>query len=175
MTTFEKILNFTLTFEGGYADDPKDLGGKTNAGVTQTTYDKYRSAKKLPLQSVVKLSRAELNEIYFNGYWLASHCDKMPEPIAGAVFDTAVMRGALKAVAMLQKRLNLKADGIVGSATIATLLNLTREQADAVAVGLANDRAAFHKWRCTVNPTQFRFLKGWLRRCDSLAKFVVTL
>ncbi len=32
---FEKALQFTLKWEGGYVDDPADPGGETNYGITE--------------------------------------------------------------------------------------------------------------------------------------------
>ena len=39
--SFEKMLRDTLKFEGGYVNNPKDPGGRTNKGITQTTYNNY--------------------------------------------------------------------------------------------------------------------------------------
>lgn len=39
---FEKMLKFILQREGGYSNDPTDLGGETNKGITHGTYDAYR-------------------------------------------------------------------------------------------------------------------------------------
>ncbi len=35
---FQQCLNFTLTQEGGFVDDPYDPGGATNMGITLATY-----------------------------------------------------------------------------------------------------------------------------------------
>ena len=49
---FEKAMKFVFSIEGGYSDKKNDRGGKTNYGVTQTTYDEYRKSKNLELESV---------------------------------------------------------------------------------------------------------------------------
>lgn len=175
MTVFEQALGFTLEFEGGYVNDPADLGGATNAGVTQATYNRYRAAKGLTKQPVRMLSRDELNDIYYNGYWLASHCEKMPAPVATVVFDTAVMRGPKNAIAMLQKRLGVKVDGVVGAITLAKFATMNRGAAMELAASLAKDRADFHRYRVTVNPSQQKFLRGWLRRAAALSEFIKRL
>ena len=36
---FEKTLKFILQREGGYVNDPNDLGGETNKGITYRTYN----------------------------------------------------------------------------------------------------------------------------------------
>ena len=43
---------FTAQWEGGKVDDPDDPGKRTNAGVTQKTYDEYRKSKKLSLRKM---------------------------------------------------------------------------------------------------------------------------
>lgn len=35
---FDKMLKFILQHEGGYVNDPHDLGGETNKGITHNTY-----------------------------------------------------------------------------------------------------------------------------------------
>lgn len=44
---FEKMLKFVLEKEGGYVNDPNDLGGETNKGITTATYNAYRTRKGL--------------------------------------------------------------------------------------------------------------------------------
>ena len=36
---FQACLAFTLKYEGGKSNDPRDPGGRTMEGVTQATYD----------------------------------------------------------------------------------------------------------------------------------------
>src|SRR5262249_4129194 len=38
---FDRVMKFTLKWEGGKVDDAVDPGGRTNMGVTQKTYDAY--------------------------------------------------------------------------------------------------------------------------------------
>jgi lysozyme family protein len=42
---FQPSLAFTLGFERGKVDHPKDPGGRTNRGITQRTYDAHRDSK----------------------------------------------------------------------------------------------------------------------------------
>ena len=45
---FKKALEFVLRWEGGQSNNPNDLGGETNKGITHFTYDSYR--KKMVFQ-----------------------------------------------------------------------------------------------------------------------------
>ena len=65
---FEKTLKFVLQREGGYVNDPNDLGGETNKGITYRTYNAYRKSKGLPPKSVKDISDEEVKDIYYNKY-----------------------------------------------------------------------------------------------------------
>ena len=39
---FKRALSFVLGNEGGYSNDPRDNGGETNLGITQSTLDRAR-------------------------------------------------------------------------------------------------------------------------------------
>ena len=54
----DEALIFTLKWEGSvFTDHPLDPGGATRYGVIQSRYDQYRVSKKLPKQSVEKISK----------------------------------------------------------------------------------------------------------------------
>ena len=38
LTTFNNIIEVVLKHEGGYVNDPKDLGGETKYGITKRFY-----------------------------------------------------------------------------------------------------------------------------------------
>lgn len=48
MADVKKLAPFIQRWEGGFVDDPDDLGGATNMGVTIATYKVYRKRKGLP-------------------------------------------------------------------------------------------------------------------------------
>lgn len=90
---FDKMLNFILSKEGGYVNDPADSGGETNKGVTQNTYNGYRKSKGLPTRNVREITNEELREIYHN-FFVQSGADKIDNPrMALLVFDFAVGSG----------------------------------------------------------------------------------
>ena len=47
MADVKKLAPFIQRWEGGFVDDPDDLGGATYMGVTITTYKVYRKRKGL--------------------------------------------------------------------------------------------------------------------------------
>ena len=95
---FEKALEFLFPSEGGYSNHKNDLGGPTNMGVTQSTYDYYRRKHDLQPKDVKNITRDEAKKIYYEDYWLTSGADKVSDPKMGIVlFDTAVLHGPGKA------------------------------------------------------------------------------
>lgn len=90
---FKKALQFVLKWEGGYANNPNDKGGATNKGITQNTYNNWRISKKLPARNVQYITDAEVEQIYYENYWLKSGCNKMSPKFAILAFDTAVNMG----------------------------------------------------------------------------------
>ncbi len=100
---FEKTLQFVLQKEGGYVNDPHDLGGETNKGITHQTYNSYRKSKNLPIQSVKYISDDEVKDIYYNNYYKASGADQISDPqLSAYTFDTAVNMGVSRAKTFLK-------------------------------------------------------------------------
>ena len=57
---FEDCIDKVLEHEGGYVNDPNDLGGETNFGVSKKAY---------PDLDIKNLTRDEAKEIYRKDYW----------------------------------------------------------------------------------------------------------
>lgn len=93
---FDRILEFTLKWEGGFVNDPDDPGGATNKGITIGTYTEYRKGKGLPAPTVDDLKNItdeEVTDIYYHRYFIASNADDLPDKLAALHFDTAVLHG----------------------------------------------------------------------------------
>ena len=90
---FPRCEAYTLAFEGGYVNDPKDPGGATNLGVIQANYDRYRASKKLPVRSVRFINHAEASEIYETRYWTPLGCEALPPGVDLLAFDINVNGG----------------------------------------------------------------------------------
>jgi lysozyme family protein len=90
---FPISLQATLKWEGGYVNDPRDPGGSTYEGVTQTTYNLFRRNRDLPIRSVVSMDHAERDEIYKTKYWDMANCDDLAAGVDLLSFDIAVNSG----------------------------------------------------------------------------------
>ena len=94
---FEKCLQITLQWEGGYSNHPDDPGGPTNRGIIQREYDAWRKAHGFSPQSVRWIKESEYRAIYRAEYWDAMGCDSLPSGLDLAVFDAAVNSGVTRA------------------------------------------------------------------------------
>lgn len=160
---FERALARTRGFEGELADDPRDRGGRTNHGITQTTYDIWRASKQLPRQSVDLITDAEVSTIYFSDYWTPCRCEEMPESLAAVVFDMAVHSGVWNAKITLQAALRLRQDGVIGPITLKAAL------APEAPLLFLKRRGAFIQDVIRERPMNVEFLEGWINRLLDLS------
>ncbi len=93
---FAPCLAFTLKFEGGWSDHPRDPGGATMKGVTLATFSAYlgKRATKTELRNI---SNQQLGDIYRRRYWNAIDGDKKPAGVDLMLFDIAVNSGVARA------------------------------------------------------------------------------
>lgn len=158
---FEKALAFVLAREGGKSDHPADKGGRTNKGITQFTYDAYKTAKAkaqgVPYveTDVWEATDEEIADIYRRRYWEPSGASMEQWPLSLAIMDFAVHSGPARA----KKNLQLVQSG--GG----TMLNPKQQ-----AIALTARRRQMMQNIVNNDRTQKVFLKGWLNRVDLLDK-----
>jgi lysozyme family protein len=170
MARFDDCLVFVLAHEGGYVNDPADPGGATNHGITQATYDAYRTKQGLLPQPVELLEDDEAEGIYRLNYWLAAKCDQLPAPLDLIHFDSAVNVGVATANRMLQTALNMGiVDGVVGQRTL-----FAANQADPILIGgrYCNLRITRYIVISATTLTGKRFLAGWFHRVADLLRAI---
>ena len=146
---FRVALDFVLSCEGGYVNNPNDLGGETNFGITTRTYLDYRRSKGLAPRSVKEISWDEIEDIYYKKYYIPSGANKIKDfRLALLHFDTAVNMGVTRANSFLT----------LSHSNYETYLRLRKEK-----------YIEFAKV-----PSQKIFLKGWLNRLCRLENFINT-
>lgn len=93
---FRRCLEFTLQFEGGWSDHPRDPGGATMKGITLATFSQYlgRRATKTELRNI---TTSQMESIYRLRYWNLVDGDKLPAGVDLMLFDVAVNSGAGRA------------------------------------------------------------------------------
>jgi lysozyme family protein len=120
---FSTCLSFTLKFEGGFVNNPKDPGGPTNLGVTQATLSRFQG-RPVTIADVEDLTPATVAPIYQQGFWDKVSGDDLPAGVDLAVFDFAVHSGPTRAVVGLQRAVGVADDGVIGPITVAAARTL---------------------------------------------------
>ena len=165
---YELALPRILVYEGGKVDDPQDPGGRTNKGVTQSTYNTYRRRAGLPLRDVWLIADSEVSAIYKQMYWDRIGGDLLPKGVAFCVFDAAVNSGVSQATKWLQRALGRTytgaVDGDFGPKTVEAAL--ADNDNDALIARFCSLRLAMLKGLKTWN----RFRKGWSARVANVLK-----
>lgn len=168
MADFNIALKKTLVNEGGYSNNPNDLGGETNFGITkQTAIDNGYTGdmKDIPMNVVEKIYKEE--------YWDKMNLDNCDsQSIADMLFDCCVLFGVGIISIMLQKILNesivekLIVDGIIEDKTIIALNMVSHYNPANIIMFLRRDLISYCEKIVKNNPTQKEFLQGWLNRIN---------
>lgn len=126
MKTVQKIASEIIAREGGYVDDPDDLGGATKYGVTIGTLRRLGIDNdgdgRVTSSDVRMITRAQATDIYVEHYFNGPRIDELPPVLQASVFDMYVNAGS-NAVRILQRLLvdmgqSLSVDGGIGPQTI---------------------------------------------------------
>lgn len=167
---FETSLAFVLKWEGSrFTNDPDDHGGATRFGIIQREYDSFRRRRGLAARSVQFISMDEVRDIYRREYWDAVQGDVLPAPLDVVTFDTGVLMGVGRSIRFLQQSLRVGVDGDIGPETRAAL---ARADAQAIATAMGNLREARLRSIVDRDPTQAKFLRGWLNRLNDLRRLI---
>lgn len=169
MADVTRLVPHILRWEGGYCNDPDDLGGATNKGVCFKTYKLYRRQRGLPIPSIGDLRRMtdeEFTDILKTMYWNPCKADFIEsQSVANAIVDWAWNSGTATAVKEVQKVLGVKADGIIGNITLSAI----NSQSPLPLFGQIQEaRKDFLKRICKARPANQKFMRGWLNRVQSL-------
>src|SRR5271155_1054971 len=108
---YNNALTFVLRWEGGFANDPNDSGGRTMKGVTQRVYVAWRASQGKPAADVARISDLEVSAIYADNYWKKALCNELQSHIDLVQFDTAVNMGTNRAMRILQQAVGVASDG----------------------------------------------------------------
>lgn len=160
--------NFDASFariiksEGGYVNDPADRGGETNLGVTIGAWGAYLGRAIQPGE-MKALTVETVKPFYKSMYWDKVKGDDLPVGVDYAVFDFAVNSGTGRAAKFLQRAVGALDDGAIGPGTLALVAKTTPGK---LLENFAKQKEAFYNSLAEKNPTQQKFLKGWLARVD---------
>lgn len=165
--TFDECFAHVLKSEGGYVNDPADRGGETNMGVTIGAWGAYLGRAIKPGE-MKALTPDAVKPFYKAMYWDKVGGDKLPPSVAYAVFDFAVNAGVSRAAKFLQRAVGAVDDGVVGSGTLGMVAKADPAK---LLQNFASQKIAFYTDLAQRNPSQQKFLKGWLARVNEVSKF----
>ena len=157
MKSFKEIIEKVLEHEGGYVNDPKDLGGETKYGITKRFY---------PDVDIKNLTIEQATEIYKKDYWDKNRVESLPQNLWHIYFDMCVNMGKRTAVKVLQRATvnrgrDIEVDGGLGPATIGALKGVELDRVRAF-------RVKYYVDLITARPEQEKFFLGWFRRATEV-------
>lgn len=155
---FKKLYDEVLKWEGGdkLHNVSGDSGGWTKYGIAYN----YNKQHFKSLEEFKKMSYDKAAEITFQNYYKPLNLDIVNPESQAMLFDIAFNMGVKRAIILAQRALGLEDDGISGKNTKSKLPSLNK-------VKLYQERVKYYNAIVKNNPTQKKFLKGWLRRAES--------
>lgn len=194
---FEHAFADLLGIEGGFVDDPVDRGGATKYGISlrflkaegqiDEDLDGYADFDldmdgDIDGADVRRLSVGDAKSLYKRSFWEVLECESFPQPIGEMLFDQGVNGGNHAAKKLLQQAINavlragqyrtipLKVDGQIGDRTLSAFNSMWERHATQLVIEYRE--AVKDRYHAIVrrNPSQAKFLKGWLNRAERLGR-----
>lgn len=171
MANVNQLAPFILKWEGGFVDDPADLGGATNMGVTigawkSCGYDKDGDGD-IDVDDLHLLTREDVvNRVLKPHYWDRWKADDIKsQSVANILVDWVWASGA-HGIKIPQRLLGVSVDGIVGPKTLAAVnARNPRELFDMIKIA----RFDFIEDICRKRPANNKFKRGWMNRINDIA------
>lgn len=171
MAKVEILAPFILQWEGGFVNDPDDLGGATNMGVTigtwrQVGYDKDGDGD-IDVDDLRLLTPDDvIGCVLKPNYWDRWKADQITnQSVANILVDWVWASGA-HGIKRPQRMLGVKADGIVGVKTLAAINDYPDQKE--LFEAIKADRKAFIDEICISRPKNKKYRKGWLNRLNAI-------
>lgn len=164
---FNSFMDTLFKHEGGYVNDPDDKGGATNLGVTIGALKKFLG-RDVAVEEVKNLKPEVAKEIYHKEYYNDTKINQLPKELHAVVLDHAINAGPATAIRLLQRMIGAEADGHIGPETIEKATKLLEDRGVTETINsYVAKRKNYYQSVALSNPTQKKFLKGWLNRADS--------
>lgn len=172
MDKINEMVNQILSHEGGFVNDPDDRGGATNFGVTLKTYSEWLG-RPASVAEVRAMKVETAKEIYLSRYYYTPRINGFPEEVQPQIFDCSINHGPRRAVKFVQTVCNLAGfgpvavDGVNGPNTMEVAKTANQEMGVYFNNAIADERIDFYHRIVASNPSQKKFLNGWLKRANS--------
>ncbi len=153
MINFEQAFAHLLRWEGGYVNDPDDLGGETKYGITKRRY---------PRLDIKRLTVADARRIYKKDFFDDLKLGLLPDQLQYLMFDGCVNQGPDWTIKALQRRADVEQDGKIGPLT-------ARATKSVHAITMLAIREERYRYIAGFRQNA-KFLRGWLNRLDDCAE-----
>lgn len=170
---FLSAVDYVLANEGGYSDDPNDLGGCTNFGITLTDCLAHPETGIHTCDDVRHMLKSVAIDIYHSDYWLFEGISN--GRVATKLLDMFVNLPGKTAITIMQRAAKMfgahvTLDGIYGPQTESAINTIC---SDPLHVEPYLDELTYflHHYYAGIveaRPKNAKFLKGWLTRADRL-------
>ena len=152
----------------GFANDPKDLGGATQTGVTIGTYRTWCKKHGNPVPTVEDLKNIPYQTwlaILKESYWDRWKADKIESQSVANILVDFVWASGINGIKKPQEFLKVVPDGVVGPKTLAAVNN---RGSLSLFYQLRDLRLKFVEAIVRANPSQKKWLKGWKNRINDI-------
>ncbi len=145
-------------------NDPDDLGGATNRGITLATFRQYYGQAKTAAD-LRRMTDAQWDSIFKTGYWDRWQGDNIrSQSVANMLVDWLWCSGSY-GIRIPQRVLGVSVDGSVGAKTLAAL---NAQDPKTIFNRLKQERLDFISRICQTRPQNRKYKKGWESRINAI-------
>lgn len=165
MADFTPAFEKMIKHEGGFilTDVSNDLGGQTYAGISRKYHPNWEGWQFIDRNDTDNPQLTQkVRDFYKSNFWNSCKADKIKnQKIAESIFDFSVNAGSKTSAKLAQLVVDATPDGIIGPKTLERI-NDADEELFISKFALA--KVARYAEICKRNPTQKKFLLGWINR-----------
>lgn len=169
MANVKFLVPFILQWEGGFVNDPDDLGGATMKGITIGTFEEYCKKKgrmKPSVNDLKNISDSDWTDIMKSMYWDRWKADDIKTQAIANILVDWVWASGVHGIKYPQRLLGVKDDGVVGPVTIKALNDYPDQKG--LFEKIRQKRREFVNEICFIRTANIKFKKGWLNRINAL-------
>ena len=165
MSNFREAFEFMIKNEGGYIlhKVEGDRGGQTYAGIARNFWPKWEGWGIIDDDDMDNPQLTGLvRDFYRKNFWDKIHGDEiLNDEVSTTIFDFAVNAGVKIASKLAQIVVGATPDGMVGKVTVS---EINTHDPNIFMSNYALAKLARYKQICRRNPSQKKFLYGWVTR-----------
>lgn len=173
MAKIELYFPHLLKWEGGFVNDPTDLGGATNMGVTLSTWKQVGHDNDgdgdIDVDDIKKLTKDQAMSVCKKFYWDRWLADLISNQSIAEILVEWVWGSGKWGIIIPQRILGLKEDGIVGYKTLQAVNMQNQSEFYAKVVSA---KLTFIDNLIAAKPEQVKFENGWKNRINDFKFFV---